>query len=162
MFLPLGQRFVPRAAALDFVELKVGAIKAGTEQTLALALHQTSIDRPAIGSTDPLIITFDPTPHPPQPLPIRTFRFPETVSLVPDTPYVFELVHLGGDYIAGATFWNASIFDAYPDGGMHIGGKVGKADLWFKTGYLIPEPSTMTLFTLGGALLLWGRRRRVG
>ena len=133
MFLPLGQVFVPETSRLDLVELRVADYRSGSPQTLGILLHSgDALGDPVIASTDPVVVQFNPLPHEAS---FRTFQFPEPVRLVPGAPYVFEVVHLGGDYIAGVTFWNASVFDAYPEGGMYIAGNMGKADLWFKTGY---------------------------
>ena len=81
------------------------------------------------------------------------FDFPSTVTLSPGTQYVALIRKVSGDMFLA---WGDSL-DGY-SGGRYVGGNIDD-DLYFRTGKLVPEPSTGLLLT-GGVLGCFALNRR--
>jgi hypothetical protein len=118
---------------------------------------KTDISGETISSTTPVMFTFlgDSSTR------FETeFGFPATIGMNPGSTYFFEVVSAGGKDIFGAFSFTHG---GYESGTRILGGNVApEADLWFRTGYLIPEPSSGALLLLGGLGLAWAAWRRAG
>ena len=88
------------------------------------------------------------------------FDFPSTVTLSPGTQYVALIQQVSGDSFLA---WGDAL-DGYPSGGSIIGVPSDGSDFYFRTGKLVPEPSTGLLLTgcILGCFGLKRRRRRNG
>lgn len=156
--MPLGQFFVPLAEQLDSVELRFKDMNRsapeGESEIVTVYLHEGGSLDPVIASTLPVVVDrlgFGGKLE-------LAFRFEETVPLSPRSTYFLEVVHLDGEAFLGINYY---LDNPYPSGGMLIAGLDWSGnDLWFKTGYIIPEPNTAALLIIGSALILPGRRRR--
>lgn len=156
--MPLGQFFVPQAERLDSVELRFKDLDrsqpAGQSEIVAVHLHQGGSLDPVVASSLPVVVDrvgFGERLE-------LTFQFEETVPLRAQSSYFFEVVHVDGEAFLGLNYY---LDNPYPPGAMLIAGLDWSGnDLWFKTGYSIPEPSTAVLFVMGGVLLLTEHLRR--
>jgi hypothetical protein len=86
------------------------------------------------------------------------FSFANPVSVTPGTTYYFDVAVLSGDN------WGfMSLGDTYSNGTFYGGqSPFPGADLWFREGIIVPEPSTLSLMLTGSVMAgLLTRRRRV-
>lgn len=154
MAMPFGQSFTPGLSAIDYIRLNLNDAFPGNGlgATIYMTLHSDSMFGPVLGSTTPVFLENGSAA-------ITTFLFPTTIALIPGVPYFFEvLVQSPSDT------WNIIIGGYnYPGGSLVFGGvpAVGSgSDLWFQTG-IIPEPSSVLLFLMGGGALFYARRKHV-
>jgi hypothetical protein len=147
-----GQSFTPNLPGVDFVKFMFQGLnipnQAGTK--VFVNLRSGSITGPILGVTAPVIM-------PAAFVGPATFFIPNTVTVTPGVTYYFEVVpplHANLPFdspiaIRGSTFYNYA-------GGMAFGNThpAAYADLWFREGVVVPEPSSVTLMLLG-ACAFW-------
>lgn len=150
---PWGQSFTPTLSGIDFIRLMFndGNLTDGLGAAIHLELLSGSISGTLIGTTPPITM-------PNQFRGTASFFFPSTVSLSPGVKYYFQpILDSGGT-------WNiesGSYF--YPGGNAYNNGAIsGGGQLWFREGIVVPEPSSVALVLLGGAVLALLRRRSPG
>ena len=166
-FLPLGQVFVPEHGSMGFVELILNyespLFRPGDSQTLLVSVHAgNSMEGPLVANSQPLSFNRSIDPQDPG---FVEFAFPERVPLKPGMPYTLDVSYVAGDDILTLAIIPGGDHDTYPPGWMYMAGNPPpgtswSVDLWFRTGTVIPEPSSAALLMVGGALLVAGRRRR--
>jgi len=113
-------------------------------------LREGTYSGPIVSSTDPVVLVNHFTQ-------IGTFFFPENVPITPGQLYFFEPVLLSPG--------NMDIGDKSPSG--YLGGDLWSnglrdpmADLWFREGVVVPEPSPGLLLLVGLVLIPIVRRTR--
>jgi hypothetical protein len=146
---------------MDVVELLLypeqsGRPQPGEQQAMRIDVKSGGADGTIIGSTTPVMLTYQGWV---QRFP-QQFSFETPLVLTPSGAYYFEVVPVSGkDIFAPEAFQ----LGAYADGNLIAFGRPqGTYDLWFRTGTLVPEPSTGALLVLGGLGLCWAARRRHG
>jgi hypothetical protein len=147
----VGQSFTPSLTAVGFVRLKVGDLTLGNSlgATLLVNLRSNAINGPILGTTAPVVLSDSFRGS-------ADFLFASAISVIPNATYFFETVVQSGDN------WGATeIGDNYP-GGIFYGGlqPFSAADLWFREGIIVPEPSVILLAIIGAVPLLWFSRKR--
>lgn len=85
------------------------------------------------------------------------FYFEANVPVTPSGQYFLEPVLLAGDDTAAL-----SGFYDYSGGTLFFSGQPSTIglDLWFREGYIVPEPSVAWLGLVGGVAAVWLRHRR--
>jgi hypothetical protein len=157
---PIGQIITAEQAQLQSVEFafRVPTVLGGEGkvETLAVKLRAGNIDGEVLSSTTPVVLAW---PGSIQPLQVE-FQFMDLPLLQVGQRYALQITHLAGDPIFEALSLNPG---SYGMGAMIYKGveydDVLGSDLWFQTGYIIPEPSTVALFTIGGTLMVLVRRK---
>jgi hypothetical protein len=143
-----GQSFTPGLPGIDFIRLKFA--DGGGGATMYLNLRAGSISGTILGSTAPVAmpIGFNTTAN---------FFFPQTIALSPGTTYYFDLVLVSAqNWHVDVEGFNYSGGEAFANGNPWPGG-----DYWFREGlYNIPEPSSLALLAVAGAIAL--SRRTMG
>jgi hypothetical protein len=161
---PVGQEFLPAAEKLDFVELRLSDASTALDSfEIFVNIRDTSIDGDILGTSELLMLEdcFNQPEGPGcgigggTPAEVR-LEFPATVSLAISSTYVLEIVPGGGTsgLAIGYSFSNPyplgrAIFSGIPE---------SDNDLWFREGYIIPEPATLTLLGLVTVALTRDRR----
>ena len=146
-----------------FLNYESPLFRPGNSQTLLVSVHAgDSMEGLVVASSEPL--SFDRSIDPRGPGFVE-FPFPEPVPLNPGMPYTLDVSYVAGDEILALAIIPGGDQDTYPPGWMYMAGAPAlgtswSADLWFRTGTVIPEPGTAALLVIGGALLLAGRARR--
>ncbi|SRR6266511_2015539 len=135
----LAQSFTPFFSSVGFVQLRsLVPQPSGSSVTVVVNLRQGAYDGPVLSSTDPVIITGFAD--------VGTFYFSDNIPIAAGQMYFFEpvLQSLGSLEIG---FNSPSTYDrgdlisnGVPSGGV--------ADLWFREGVVVPEPSAGLLFFL--------------
>jgi hypothetical protein len=147
---PYGQSFTPSMNGVDFIRLLLldGNRTNGVGATLSINLRTNSITGPILASTASVALpdSFDD---------VVNFFFTNTVTLSPGAVYYFEPVERFGDQ------WKAMDGEYnYPGGTLFALGQAHTAaDLWFREG-LVPEPSSVQVLLVGGAVFFVLRKRR--
>jgi hypothetical protein len=140
----VGQSFTPGMPAVDFVRLHFvdDSPSQGLGATVYVNLRQDSMTGTILGSTDPVAFA-------PLFVGATNFFFTDRVSVNPGTQYFFELVEQsGGSWFAYSGPLNYPGGYAYGNGQPCFG-----CDLWFREGeYFVPEPSSASLFMVGGGI----------
>jgi len=172
----VGQSFTAGANSMNVFELFTYAGSPGptTVETFVAHLRLGGPQGPLLATSEP--ITFHEYPH--QGVASLTqFRFSAGISLTPGEMYYcgFERTyeqdtHDSSVWSVGAvkqvspTASPSGYLDLYPGGQLYLAGVPAPAwnlrDLWFRTGFIVPEPGTWALLTLGLGALGW--RWRVG
>lgn len=149
---PAGQSFTPAAGFVGFVQFQfldhIPNNLAGS--TVFINLRQDSMTGPVLAAT-PTVFMRDGF------FGITSFYFARNVAVSPGREYFFEAVLQSGDdsdILSGAYGYAAGT--AYFLGQPTPSGN----DLWFREGYIVPEPSTLCFGLLGTALLVWSYKRR--
>ena len=147
---PLGQSFTPTLSSVDFVRFKFADADSlqANGATVHVDLLSGSITGTLLGSTAPVFM-------PDGFAGVATFLFPASQPLTPGTTYYFSVIlHAGSDaWAIDSGGYN------YPGGMSYWQGAAVGGDLWFQEGIVVPEPSLVTLFLLGGAGLAAARSR---
>lgn len=147
---PWGQSFTPTLTSIGFIRLKLDdGIPHTPGATMIINLRAGSIGGLILGSTEPISMPSGFTG-------VESFFFSTPISLTPGTVYYFEPVVVSGG------LWNISISEYnYPGGSAWSEGQPGSgADLWFREGIIVPEPSCAALALLGALALRLACRRR--
>lgn len=151
----VGQSFTPSLATVGFFRVKLrdqpdnflGA-------TLAVNLRSNAISGPLLGTTTPVVLAdgFNSSVD---------FYLPSAVVVSPGRMYFFQVVVQSGDNVSIAIRQD-SFGDANYSGGDFYGGgfPFTGADLWFREGIIVPEPSSLILLFVGGSLATWYHRRK--
>jgi hypothetical protein len=146
-----GQSFTPGLPFVDFVKLmfKDANPNDGFGVTVNVTLRSGSINGTIIGTTAAGTIP-NAFAGP------ATFLFPAEVPVTPGVIYYINVVpQSGGPFsIFGSAFYN------YPGGTAFVGTHPDPtADLWFREGIIVPEPSSAALLLLAGAAFACLRRK---
>ena len=150
---PMGQSFTPSLNSVGFVRIYAYDADSadGLGATLYLNLRADSITGPILGTTDPLALpNFFGRPV--------DFIFSTPVPVTPGTTYFFQpVVQSGNTWGLNASDYN------YAGGTAFVLGQPNTRnwDLWFREGVVVPEPSSITLISVGGIGLLFALRRRI-
>ena len=150
-----GQSFTPTLPTVGFIRLKFndGSLADGRGATLYVNLRTDSITGPILSSTAPVTMPnlFTGT---------TDFYFPTEVPVTPGLVYYFEPVLQSSPglawYIDVSTYYNYLGGTAFYNGLPQTSG----ADLWFREGLVVPEPSSALLGLLGAGMFVWFRRKK--
>jgi hypothetical protein len=138
----LSQSFTPGLSGVGFVELQTVTYPEGGSSLSRVWLRQDGVDGPRLASTEPLLVEDNG-------LAIRTYFFPENISVTPGTKYwlEFELMSITGPAV------DLSVQEVSPSsytaGDMYFRGPQPDIDLWFREGMVIPEPKVVHMLVLG-------------
>jgi len=143
---------------IDFIELRTGDYTAGNGRgaCVYVILRSDSIKGPIIASTTPVFLEdgFGYGPGVPNTV---SFFFPAPVLVTSGTTYYFQVaVEANSDpwYVLGYTY-------RYPGGMAFSGDKPDPGlDMWFRTGIVIPEPSSLALGLFGVVVVAWAKMAR--
>lgn len=153
----VGQSFTPSLSTIGFVRLRQFDLTPGNAlgANLVVNLRSGDINGPIIGTTTAVTLAdrFAGSVD---------FFFASAVPVIPNTTYYFQTLVQSGDN------WGiTAMLDTYPNGSF-ISGNTGTvflgADLWFREGIVVPEPSSVLLFFMGSGVAGWftlQKRRRV-
>lgn len=136
-FAPIGQSFVPRLKALDFVSVYFDDASCsgtgGPGGDLRVRIKKTSITSGAIiGESN--TIHFDNCF-----VGLRQFQFPSYVPLTPGQTYFIEVVYVSGNTSAVFLDLNSSF---YPAGSFYLSGAETPGDLVFQEGIFYSLPTS--------------------
>jgi len=138
----LGQSFIPALSGITFVQLQAVVYPVAGSATSRIYLREGGPAGPLLGASELLLIT-DNT------LAVRTWFFPETIALAPGRTYYLGLeaapanpatLGMSVSYLYG---WPYSQGTLYANGAPSA-----NADLWFRTGVVVPEPGAGVLLAL--------------
>jgi hypothetical protein len=146
---PLGQSFMPTLSLVGFVRFYIsgGAFGGGT---FVVNLRSDSITGTVLASTATVTL-------PAASGGFINFYFEDPVPVTPGISYYLQPVSLagGGWGINAANFYNYAGGNAF-----YQGAELSNADLWFREGIVVPEPSATVLVLIGSGMLLYVRRSR--
>jgi len=151
----VGQSFTPSLSTVGFFRVKLGDITPNNAvgATLVINLRSNAFNGPILGTTTPVALSdgFNSSVD---------FFLPTAVSVLPGTMYFFQVVVQTGDNV-NITIRQDSLGDLnYPGGDFYANsGPFTAADLWFREGIVVPEPSISALL-LGGGVFAWLIRKR--
>src|SRR5579862_2132891 len=150
---PTGESFIPTLSSVGFVEFYLGDPIRVQGPTMSVDLWSGSLGSGTLlGQSSPVSL---PTTF----VGIVAFSFANPISVTSGTTYYLQPVIQTGDSeqigeVPGT---------AYPNGMAFISGTAQPgADLWFREGIIVPEPSCFSLALLGILAIypvLWNRRR---
>jgi hypothetical protein len=147
---PFGQSFTPALPLVGFIRLDVSdaAPMDGGGATMYVNLRADSITGTVLASSEPVFLPDGYAGFP-------NFLFSNPVAVTPGTTYYFEPL---GQYDSPWRLYGAEFF--YSGGTAIVGGlPYPSSDLWFREGVVVPEPGAVSLWLLGGGILvLWKRR----
>jgi hypothetical protein len=143
-YATVGQSFVPSVSSVGFVRLRFFDITSGNSvgANVVVCLRTNAINGPIL-ATSPVVTMADGFQG------STNFVFSSPVAVTPGTTYYFDVAVQSGDN------WGfMSLGDTYAKG-MFYGGQGGffAADLWFREGIVVPEPTALAL--LGCGLGVW-------
>jgi hypothetical protein len=152
----VGQSFTPSLGTVGFVRLKLDDVAPGNflGATLVVNLRSNAINGPLMGTTTPVVLAdgFAGSVN---------FFFASAVAVVPNTTYFFQTIVQSGDNW-GITVRQDSFGDVNYSGGVFYGGlgAFTGADLWFREGIVVPEPTSVSLLLIGVCWAGLSARRR--
>ena len=148
---PLTQSFIPAFSAIGFVQLEFQDITGNGNNGATVYVNLWSgspniNSATLLGSTAPVYMPegfgeFNPG--------VTNFYFSTPISLTPGQTYYLQPVVQSGDN--PWDIWDPG--NTYPNGQLYGSGEFFQpsTDLWFREG-VVPEPTTLALFGLGGIL----------
>ncbi len=149
----VGQSFTPSLSSVGFIRLRVtdGVRNNGIGGTLSVSLRANAINGMLLGTSSSVALSdnFNGSVN---------FVFPTAVPVTPGIIYYFQATLLSGDDW-GLRSLSQSAGDSNYIGGVFYGGNqpFSGADLWFREGIIVPEPTVLTLL-VGGCGLMFLRR----
>ncbi len=147
----VGQSFTPSLSTVGFVQLRQFDINPGNSlgATLLVNLRANAINGTILGASTPVVFNDGFVGS-------VNFFFASAISVVPNTTYFFETVVQSGD-----TWGATTLGDDYPNGAFYGSGfPFSAADLWFREGIVVPEPSPVSLLLLASGLTACLVRRK--
>jgi hypothetical protein len=148
---PFGQSFTPSLSSVGFVRLYLydSTGGGGGPGTLSINIRSASVTGTILGTSDPVNL-------PAGFAGLVNFYFSTPVPLVPQDTYAFQ------PFVVSGTRWGTLVDRYNYDGGtaFSLGAPVTTADLWFREGIIVPEPSSSLLVLLGFGILAAARARR--
>jgi hypothetical protein len=150
LYKQLWEAFVPTLSTIGFVQLEISDyLDTNTSgAAISVALYSGSPQYPTfLGGTErvylPPNFNNDQTGN----SGVTNFNFATSIALTPGQTYYLVPLEITGDHV-----WSVAVTDnTYPNGGLY--GFDG-TDLWFREGIVIPEPSVLALWALGGLLIV--------
>jgi hypothetical protein len=142
----IAQSFTPLLPSIDFIQVDI-VVGATDPQTFYFNLRAGDPNSPIFASTVPVVLSNRSNKK-------EIFYFANSVLLIPGDIYFFEpVVPSSGRMSIG--YLSPS---AYGRGDLWSNGvKDPDADLWFREGVIVPEPSAAILVGLGALILLFAR-----
>ena len=153
----IGQEFTPSLPLLNFVDLSVQVFTSlNYPLSLYAEIHADTFSGPLLGTASPITYsqTFAGEAH---------LEFPTTVSITSGQLYVLRLDStFAPGYGVQINLVPAGAGPGYDKGRFVFGGlpQSDGADLWFREGIAVPEPSTLAVGGLA-ILITWLLRRRL-
>lgn len=147
---PFGQSFMPTLSSIDFVRLYVGdyIFPNGPGAQIYVNLLSDSITGSVMATSSTIFMPGSFSGY-------TNFVFPGSVALTPGTTYYLEPVALSGNpntqILASFTYLNGTLYSS---------GTAQNAQLWFREGIVVPEPSTVALVAIGLMALPTCKHRR--
>jgi hypothetical protein len=152
----LFQSFTPELPAIGFVQFQAVLYPEGGSSLTRVNLRQGGIDGPIAASTDSLSIEDNG-------LFVRTYFFPENVSVQPGQMYWLDVELQSLVAPAVAISFELLYPSSYQGGDLYTRGSPSPDfDLWFREGMVVPEPSSWALLVSGAVLILgcsWSRTK---
>lgn len=148
LYQPVGQSFTPTLSSVGFVMLNLfdaGSLPTGA--TVFVNLLSNSITGSVLGSTAPVFMPDGFSG-------ISNFTFSNAVSVTPGVSYYIQPIIQSGD--------NFSVYvtdTSYSGTAYSQGSPQAFAELWFREGIVVPEPSSIVLALLGTGVLAWRCRK---
>jgi hypothetical protein len=148
---PMGQSFTPTLSSVGFVMLNLydGDALTNLGGTVAVNLRANSITGTILSSSLPVFIPDNFSG-------ITNFLFSTPVAVTPGSIYCFQPVIQSGNPGIGSYVTDTS----YAGTAYSQGSPQGFAELWFREGIVVPEPSAGLLAMFGGGVLAWRCRKR--
>jgi hypothetical protein len=153
---PMGQSFTPALASVGFVQFEfLDNYPGGVGITVYVNLLAGSITGTVLDSTAPVFMPDGFL------VGITNFFFATPVAVTPGTTYYFQPVLQSGD----SNYSGMEVGSyGYPGGTLFINGSPDPNgyDLWFREGYIVPEPASGSLVLLGiaGIWAAWRLRTK--
>jgi hypothetical protein len=140
----IAQSFTPLLPSVDFIQVDIYLLTSDP-QTFYFNLRANDPNSPIFASTVPVVLSNRSNKK-------ELFYFPNSVSLIPGNVYFFEPVDASNGrmsigYLSPSGYTRGDLWSN--------GGKDPDADLWFREGVIVPEPSAAILVGLGGLILLF-------
>lgn len=149
---PVGQSFTPAASFVGFAQLQFAdpSQNNGIGSTVFINLREHSMTGNVLAASAPLAM-------PNKFWGIASFAFSTNILVTPDSTYFLEAVLVSGD----DTHVLSDFYD-YSGGTAYFSGHPSSIglDLWFREGYMVPEPSVLSLVAIGAGFLLWRLKQR--
>jgi len=150
---PTGESFIPTFSSVGFVQFYfTDPGNNGLGSTIAVNLWAGSIGSGTLLGTSTSVSMPDFFTGQ------STFFFDTPVGVTPGTTYYFQPVIQSGDF-----FELGVVGNNYPNGSGYLHGTALAGDFWFREGIVVPEPSVLSLSTIGlaGFYAVLRRRRRL-
>jgi hypothetical protein len=150
---PFGQSFMPALASVGFIRLQFGDLEPGNGRgaSVYVNLRADSLTGPILASTTLVAL-------PDRFMGATNLYFAIPVPVTPEVTYYFDPRVQSGDLCAITGRGDLG----YPRGNLFIGGSaIEYADLWFREGIVVPEPSAAWLVFLGSGVLVHARHRQI-
>jgi hypothetical protein len=145
---PLGQVFAPTQSSMDVAAFNLSNVSTSSAQ-VDVNLLIGSISGTIIGTSMPVSI-------PAATFGSYDFFFAAPISLTPGTQYYLQPVIVSGSGI-DVNIVNAPI----PTGGEIDNGALhNNFNFWYQEGIVVPEPSLVALFAVGGCIMFWKQSKR--
>lgn len=148
----VGQSFTPSLSRVDFVRLRLRDAAPGNSlgATLVVNVRSDSMSGPILGASTPIAFADNYNVA-------ANFLFGSIVPVVSNTTYFLDVVVQTGDD------WGlVTLGDTYPSGSFYGSGfPFSGADLWFREGILVPEPSSVLVLFMGGGVVGWFMRQKM-